>query len=128
MKDLRDPLINRYRIKVDPSVWKLMGVEENEVSPRYNGAFVVPYLSINLRIIAASGGGWDHISVSVIDRCPTWDEMEHIAKLFFKEDEVAIQYHVPAKDYINTHPFVLHWWRPYNKLLKKLPMPPKNMV
>jgi hypothetical protein len=133
MKDLREPLINRYRIKLEESVWESMGINPKEISPRYNGAFIVPYIQpkafapVGLRVIAASGGGWDHVSVSVEDRCPTWDEMEYIAMMFFKDDETAIQYHLPREDHINIHPFVLHWWRPLSKL-KKIPKPPKDYV
>ena len=53
--------------------------------------------------------------------------MEYVAKLFFRDDEVAMQLHVPAKDHINNHPFVLHWWRPHSKL-KRIPLPPKGYV
>jgi hypothetical protein len=38
-----------------------------------NGAFRVPG---GLRVIASDGEGWDHVSVSLPDRCPTWEEMK----------------------------------------------------
>jgi hypothetical protein len=130
MKDLRDPLINRYRLKMEIDFWKNMGAE-SEPDARYAGAFVIPYYMgsqmTKIKVIAASGGGWDHISVSIENRCPNWDEMEYIARMFFREDEVAVQYHIPRRDHINIHPYVLHWWRPHSKI-KKIPMPPKAMV
>ena len=92
---------------------------------RWNGAFLVP--PIPLRIIAASGGGWDHVSVSTDTRCPTWHEMSFVHRLFFYDDEVAMQLHVPATDHINNHPFTLHLWRPWSKL-RRIPLPPKTMV
>jgi hypothetical protein len=131
MRDLTE--LDKYRVKPDA------------VDPRYEGAFVVPrpmvvthpmakqlggddfVLTVQLCIIASNDGGWDHVSVSVRDRCPTWDEMEHIAKLFFKENEVAMQLYVPATDHINNMPFCLHWWRPHSKL-KPIPLPPKRYV
>lgn len=85
------------------------------------GVFVVPNPHMNtnvkrddaiLRVIADSGQGWDHVSVSLPDRCPTWDEMDYIKRLFFKDSESAMQLHVPNKDHINHHPFCLHLWRP----------------
>jgi hypothetical protein len=78
-----------------------------------------------LRIIASSGMGWDHISVSLPDRCPTWDEMEFIKRMFFKPDEVAIQLHLPPADHINNHPYCLHLWRPH---ATDIPLPPKISV
>lgn len=65
-----------------------------------------------LRIIASNGAGWDHVSVSLPDRCPTWDDMEYVRKLFFKPDETVMQLHVPESDHINNHPYCLHLWRP----------------
>lgn len=79
----------------------------------------------NLRIIVGIGDGWDHISVSLPDRCPTWQEMCRVKRLFFADDECVVQYHPPESDYVNINPFVLHMWKPHNELL---PMPPKVMV
>lgn len=63
-------------------------------------------------VIASHGMGWDHVSVSFANRCPTWDEMEWVARKFFKDDECAMQLHVPKEDHVNYHPYALHWWRP----------------
>jgi hypothetical protein len=109
-----------------------------------NGVFLISYKGITLNVIASDGGGWDHVSVSVEkkNRTPTWKEMCFIKDVFFKEDEVAFQYHspcgtighcffiswinVPAKiEYINFNPYVLHLWRPHNR---QIPMPPKIFV
>lgn len=79
----------------------------------------------NLRIIASSGDGWDHVSVSLPNRCPTWDEMCRVKRLFFHEDECVIQYHPPEEDYVNHNEFVLHMWKPHDV---KIPMPPVYMV
>ena len=91
------------------------------------GEYAIECEGIKLCVIASMGGGWDHISVSTKDRCPTWDEMEFIARLFFNPDEVAMQLHLPVADHINMHPFVLHWWRPQKKL-RRIPLPPKKFV
>lgn len=78
-----------------------------------------------LRVMAANGDGWDHVSVSRADRIPSWTEMEAMKRVFFKPDEIAYQLHVPAEDHINHHPHCLHIWRPHRS---KIPLPPKWMI
>jgi hypothetical protein len=91
------------------------------------GVFLVPSPVDRkpMRVIATSGLGWDHVSVSRSTRCPNWQEMEHIKRLFFKEEEVAMQLHVAPKDHISVHPFCLHLWRPLDA---EIPLPPSMMV
>lgn len=64
-----------------------------------------------MTIIASDGGGWDHVSVSVSDRCPTWDEMCIVKNLFFDDSETVVQYHPRKELYIDLHPFTLHLWK-----------------
>jgi hypothetical protein len=78
-----------------------------------------------LRVIASNGEGWDHVSVSTARRCPNWEEMEHIKRIFFKRDEAAMQLHVPENDHISHHPYTLHIWRPH---VGAIPLPPAIMV
>jgi hypothetical protein len=78
-----------------------------------------------LQVIATDGLGWDHVSVSMEQRLPTWPELEHVKRIFFAEDEVAMQLHVPAADHINVHPNCLHLWRPQ---AVPIPLPDKIMV
>ena len=78
-----------------------------------------------LRVIASDGGGWDHVSVSRVDRIPTWGEMEQVKRAFFRDNETAVEYHVPPSDHINRHEFCLHLWRPQHGAI---PRPPSNMV
>lgn len=113
MRNLRE--LDQYRIKIG----------HYPRGDEFEGAFVVRRDGFELRVIAAVGAGWDHVSVSLEFRVPTWDEMEFIKRLFFKDDEYAIQLHVPPTKHINRHPFVLHLWRPR---YKKLPLPPTWMV
>ena len=77
------------------------------------------------RVIASSGLGWDHVSASLPNRCPTWDEMVEVKRAFFKHDEWAIEFHPPQSENINKHPFCLHLWRPQ---LVELPYPPRETV
>lgn len=79
----------------------------------------------SLNVIASSGEGWDHVSVSSSHGPPTWDQMEVIKRLFFKDDETALQFHVPIAKHINIHNNCLHLWRPHRFRIK---LPPEYMV
>ena len=116
-------LLNEWRVPIPEILRK--EINYAELDERYNGAFVIKYNKSVLRIIASSSGGWDHVSVSLVDRTPTWAEMDYIKRIFFKDDETAMQLHVPVKDHVNVHPFVLHLWRPHSE---KIPLPPKTYV
>jgi hypothetical protein len=123
MRDLLDPAVDRYRrrsVDVIQAYGSLGGATE--------GVFDVsnPWQpGEKLQVIASSGDGWDHVSVSLPTRTPSWREMEFIKRLFFKPDEVALQFHVPATDHINIHPNCLHIWRPIDV---EIPLPPKVFV
>src|SRR5215475_7803233 len=58
-----------------------------------NGAFLIEYQSFTLRVIASDGMGWEHVSVSLPNRCPNWREMCFIKDLFWDAEDVVIQYH-----------------------------------
>ena len=113
--------LDKWRI-MPPSFW-----EEGRgiAGDRECGMFDIRHKGITFRVVATTGDGWDHVSVSTQKRCPTWEEMDWIANLFFKPDEAAVQFHVPASDHINCHPHCLHWWRPLDALL---PRPPSIFV
>jgi len=83
-----------------------------------NGLFLLKGTSgFNLFCQASDGELWDHVSVSVqdgdgpVERSPTWEEMCRVKELFFRDDEVIIQYHPRKTDYVDCHPFCLHLWR-----------------
>lgn len=82
-------------------------------------------LSQMVFVVASSGLGWDHVSVSRRDRCPTWDEMCQVKDLFWDGDDCVMQLHPPKSDYINNHNFCLHIWRPTDSVI---PTPPSFMV
>lgn len=64
-----------------------------------------------MAIIASWAGGWEHVSVSLAQRCPTWDEMCRIKDIFWIEDECVVQFRPPRSEYINNHPYCLHLWK-----------------
>jgi hypothetical protein len=88
-------------------------------------AFEFIHKGERMLVLAATQDGWDHVSVSFKDRCPTWDEMEWVKRAFFRPDEVAMQLHVAEADHISFHPYTLHLWR---KTDGSIPLPPKKHV
>lgn len=76
-------------------------------------------------VVWSWGGGWDHVSVSFRDRCPSWDEMCQVKNWFFYPDECCIEYHPAQSDYVDIHPYCLHIWRPQNTAVQQ---PPKIFV
>jgi hypothetical protein len=81
------------------------------------GAFVLMGpCGTELRIIANDADpqltdNWEHVSVSTARRCPNWIEMCFVKELFWQDEELVIQFHVPRSQHINNHPYVLHLWR-----------------
>ncbi len=91
-----------------------------------NGAFAVKLQrGQEVFVIASDQMGWEHVSVSRRDRCPSWEEMCQIKSLFWGPDDCVVQYHPPESDYVNNHPFCLHLWRPVGI---EFPAPPSLMV
>jgi hypothetical protein len=115
MRRLRE--LNQYR---DRQWERALGADGDDTG----GCFKVPspFDRQPLAVMAATGEGWDHVSISRSNRTPSWGEMDHIKRLFFSDDEVAFQLHVTTKDHISVHPFCLHIWRPHDE---KIPLPPK---
>jgi len=120
MRNLR--LLDIYR-RTDRDVRDYFGGIGDETC----GMFVVPSPidQAHLTVVASSDLGWDHVSVSRKNRCPNWPEMEHVKRLFFKDDETAMQLHVPVADHLSFHPNCLHLWRPQNA---DIPRPSASMV
>src|ERR1044071_6723190 len=70
-------------------------------------AFALPNEKEQLRVIVSIGEGWEHVSVSTNTRCPTWEEMEQMKRIFWYDWEPAFQLHPPVGDYVNCHPYCL---------------------
>lgn len=89
------------------------------------GAFFIRHpnraSSLVLKAIADDGDetGWEHVSVSLPTRCPTWEEMAYVKGLFWDDDDCVVQFHPPKSEYVNNHPFCLHLWRPVRESLPK---------
>lgn len=108
----------KYRVKT--------GAFASDESYGNCGAFQVHLQNSQQALVIASDAfGWEHVSVSRTDRCPTWDEMCQVKRMFWDESDCVLQYHPPKNHYVNNHPYCLHLWRPVGL---KIPMPPSIMV
>ena len=122
MKDLHT--LDKYRQKDHER--KYYGT----VGDESGGCFKVFVGGRSFFVIASTGGGWDHVSVTPCSRtrqtCPTWDEMCAIKDMFFEPEECVVQYHPAQSQYVNNHPYCLHLWRPNRG--ERLPVPPTLFV
>lgn len=89
------------------------------------GAFRVPVGPVYANVVVSDGEGWEHVSVGLPNRCPTWGEMCRIKALFWDAEDTVIQFHPPESEYVNCHPYVLHLWRPVGI---EIPRPPSILV
>lgn len=118
-------------MKFNPEVEKyreLSGIWGSSLGDDF-GRFLIPGpCGRDLLVIASAGDEtvpWEHVSVSLPNRCPNWPEMCHIKDLFWAEEEPVMQLHPPKSDYVNFHPNCLHLWKPLNA---EIPLPPSIAV
>lgn len=116
-------VINRGRVRFGP-----MGSTDAE---GLSGAFLFDGpCGKKLTVVAHDGlidgrTGWEHVSVSTRNRCPNWEEMCFVKRLWWAPDEVVMQLHPAESEYVNVHEYVLHLWRP---LEDAIPLPPTGLV
>ena len=72
---------------------------------------------------------WEHASVHAFkgekQRTPKWLEMCYVKNLFWDSEDVVMQLHPRASQYVNCHPHTLHLWRPIDAVI---PEPPAIFV
>lgn len=110
-----------------PEVYRLRaGPLQSSPADGNNGAFLLlgPCRQ-ELKLIASDNDGWEHVSISLKNRCPNWQEMCFVKDLFWDAEDTVIQYHPPKSDYVNCHPYCLHLFRPIGI---ELPRPPKELI
>lgn len=110
-----------YRIK--------SGLLASTAASGNNGAFNIPILENGIarlvRVIASDQEGWEHVSVSLPNRTPSWGLMCQIKDLFWPPEAWVMQYHPSRDNYVNFHKHCLHLWRPVGV---EFPTPPSYMV
>jgi hypothetical protein len=70
--------------------------------------------------IEEDGRRWLHVSVSRPNRCPSWEDMDAVKRIFVGDHRVAYQVHPPRAEHYNALPAgggprwgtVLHLWAP----------------
>ncbi|MBM4319777.1 MAG: hypothetical protein FJ125_07420 [Deltaproteobacteria bacterium] len=72
--------------------------------------------------------GWEHASVSLAHRCPTWEEMCRVKDLLWDPEDAVVQYHPPRSQYVNGMQTCLHMWRPKDGAGIQMIVPPKELV
>lgn len=113
------PLLNRARIRTGP----MASTDEYG----FNGAFELCLTGQTVRIIASDGGGWQHVSVSLVGkyRTPCWGIMCQVKDMFWEPTDWVCQFHPAESEYVDIHPGCLHLWRP---TMVEMPHPPSWMV
>lgn len=114
--------LNRFRC-VDPQMVDHYGGFGGSTE----GAFQLPSPVDGqmLVVVASTGLGWDHVSVSRRNRAPNQRELAFIYQTFFEPGESAMQLFVPDAEHVNIHPNCLHLWRPQGE---GIPKPPRIFV
>lgn len=77
------------------------------------GIFVFTRFGTKYKDQASHHMGWEHVSVSRVGSLnpPSWNGMCLVKDMFWGPEDLVVQLHPPASDYINIHPGVLHLWR-----------------
>jgi len=118
MRRVISPEVERRRIRSGPF--------GSDASYGNNGAFQLDGpLGRELMLVVSDGGGWEHVSVSIHGKMPTWKEMSFVKDLFWTDDEAVMQLHPPRAEYVNNHETCLHLWRPTDQ---PIPLPPSEYV
>lgn len=125
--------LNRYRVQ--------NGFYASTPADGFNGMFefALPGEARRIRCLASDGSGlegtplasqprWQHVSVSFgpnAKATPSWELMCRIKDLFWEAEDVVVQFHPRASEYVNFHAHCLHLWR---SLDEKQPTPPSIYV
>src|SRR4051812_31745744 len=108
------PNVEKYRI--------INGQMESAPGDNF-GAFMIPFEGRTFVVICSYGEeiGWEHVSVSLNNRCPNWREMSFMKGMFWDDEETVFQFHPKKSEYVNNHPHCLHLWKPRGI---DIPLPP----
>lgn len=113
--------LNRGRVR--------SGLLASDDSFGFNGAFRLIIDGQRVKAIAADQEGWQHVSVSLADKptfTPNWRIMCEVKDLFWEPEDVVVQFHPRASEYVNHHPGCLHLWRCTDG--REFPTPPSIFV
>lgn len=108
-------------IKKTPNLF----IEAETKNDGMGGKYYDKYTGKWLNFIFSYQMGWEHLSVSMPSRTPTWEQMCIMKDIFWNKNEVCVEYHPREEDYVNNHKHCLHIWRPTHE---PLPIPPSILV
>ena len=116
-----------------PEKYRVDGIKHEN-----NGVFIIPHIKIYgyfYCAIASDGEGWEHVSVTLRDnrkrvtkevkRSCTWLEMCCVKSMFWDDEDAVMQIHAPMSEWVSTHPYCLHLWKPTKG---EFPRPPQILV
>ncbi|MBO7615011.1 MAG: hypothetical protein J6T15_04885 [Bacilli bacterium] len=89
---------------------KIKAIERN--MPMVGGSYYDTISGKWLNFMFSVQMGWEHLSVSMPSKTPSWDQMCVMKDIFFEEEEECFEYHPKKSEYVNMHPHCLHIWRP----------------
>ena len=108
-------------IKATPNLF----IEAEAENDGMGGHYYDKYNNKNLNFIFSYQLGWEHLSVSMPNKTPSWEQMCMMKDIFWGEDEVCVEYHPKKSEYVNNHPHCLHIWKPREQ---EIPTPPSILV
>lgn len=82
--------------------------------------FLIPFMGRELKVIATPMKGFEHVSVSLPNRNPNWDEMCFVKDLFWDDEEIVFQLHPRKSQYVNLHQHCLHLWKANDIIVNEL--------
>lgn len=100
-------------------------IEAEAENDGLGGYYYDKFNNKRLNFIFSYQMGWEHLSVSMPNRTPTWEQMCMMKDIFWNKNEACVEYHPPEEDYVNMHKHCLHIWRP---TMQTLPTPPSILV
>lgn len=106
--------VEALRPKSLPSAWKRLPPLHTHPDGAQDRSLLAYGHASGLKVLFSAGlhegRWWAHVSVSMPNRLPTWDEFRTVKLLFLGPNRKAIQVRPKARDYVNIHPYVLHLW------------------
>ena len=100
-------------------------IEAEAENDGMGGKYYDKYAGKWLNFIFSYQMGWEHLSVSMPSKTPTWEQMCMMKDIFWNKNECCIEYHPKEEDYVNNHPHCLHIWKPTEV---EIPKPPSILV
>lgn len=87
-------------------------IVSNDSTVAFGGDYYDTLNNKRLNFVFSVQEGWEHLSVSMPSKTPTWEQMCMMKDIFWEEEEECLEYHPRKSEYVNIHNHCLHIWRP----------------